>query len=241
MESLGMRCGKSISFIGVEQKSSWRRRSSSSLHQHRQSKIKPMQTTRSSSSSAIVSPNGFNLKEDSSSWGKQNKLTTHEKLDEWMRDSVTEIVRNIGEAPFLVHLYSPATNRKNKKLELERETAMADSWPSIKRGWSEGCPIPDGVILVEQLDKEKGLQVILEEDDKDEDPTTTAMATATGTKAWGVLVQGKGVETAACYILKTCRVWSSLGFCTHFCLVKAKCFGESAELQLQNSWNGNFN
>ncbi|KAF5188148.1 hypothetical protein FRX31_022265, partial [Thalictrum thalictroides] len=43
-------------------------------------------------------------------WEEQkNKKISPEKLDEWISNSVIEIVINIGEAPFLVHLYSPAT------------------------------------------------------------------------------------------------------------------------------------
>lgn len=185
-------------------------------------RIKPIQAC--STNAAIAAP--FKI----SKWGApQNNTMPAEILDDWMRDSVTEIVRNIAEAPFLLHVYSD----DNTRLELEREEATADSWPSITRRWKQGCPIPDGVILVEQLDHKKALQ--LSNDGEEEE---APVMDATGTKAWGLLIQGKGVDTAACYILKTCRVGSSLGFCTHFCLVKAKCFGETAELQLQNSWNG---
>ncbi|KAF9602296.1 hypothetical protein IFM89_026413 [Coptis chinensis] len=56
------------------------------------------------------------------------------------------IVRNIGEAPFLMQVYSKT------KVEVEREKENVDVWASVKRRWKEGCPIPDGVILVEQLD-----------------------------------------------------------------------------------------
>jgi hypothetical protein len=31
-------------------------------------------------------------------------------------------------------------------------------------------------------------------------------------------------------------VRSSAGFCTHFCLARAKCFGDPVELQLRNAW-----
>ncbi|KAI3933591.1 hypothetical protein MKX01_032696 [Papaver californicum] len=101
-------------------------------------------------------------------------------------------------------------------------------------GWChkemEGSPVPDGIILVEQLN--------VDEDNyngiKDETPNMKNCSSSTET--WGVVIQGRGADSAS-YILKTCRdVGSLLGFCTHFCLVKAECFGEIADLQLKNSW-----
>ncbi|OVA16573.1 hypothetical protein BVC80_1543g1 [Macleaya cordata] len=160
-----------------------------------------------------------------------------EKLDEWINYSVSEIVRNIGEAPLLVHVYS-----KNKEEEgsvgsppttipiplIESRKAEPGSWAGIRRSWEEGSPIPDGIILVEQLKVNNN---------DDEDDNANCSSSSSSTKTWGVVIQGRGADSASsCYILKTCRVWSSFGFCTHFCLVRAKCFGEIADLQLKNSW-----
>uniref|UniRef100_A0A1D1Z3P7 Histidinol-phosphate aminotransferase n=1 Tax=Anthurium amnicola TaxID=1678845 RepID=A0A1D1Z3P7_9ARAE len=147
-----------------------------------------------------------------------------EKLDEWMRDSVTEIVRNIGEAPFLVHVFSNSSKGGDGgRLRLEREGAHAESWPHIRRRWSTGAALPpDGVILVEELKGEESAA------GSEEDGSS---------KIWGLVVQGRGgVGGAACYILNTCRVRSSFGFCTHFCLARAKCFGDTADVQLKKAW-----
>ncbi|XP_019052692.1 PREDICTED: uncharacterized protein LOC109114478 [Nelumbo nucifera] len=149
-----------------------------------------------------------------------------EMLDQWMRDSAQEIVRNIDQGPFLVHVFC---SNKGRVLttRLERVKAAADMWPLIKKRWANGggesCSAPDGIILVKQLD----------DNNEEEDSGNTS------TKTWGILIQGRGKDcTPACYILKTCRVLSSssVGFCTHFCLVRAKCFGETAQVQLLKSW-----
>lgn len=146
---------------------------------------------------------------------------TPEKLDQWIRDSVGEIVRNIGEAPFLVHIFS-----NGPLLRLEKEEALPESWPSIKKRWDQGkCMPPDGIILVEEL--------------KDEDQIVGSSTTGEegeGRKTWGLVVQGKGMDCASCYILNTCRVRSTVGFCTHFCLLRATCFGDSLETQIRKAW-----
>ncbi|KAI3838555.1 hypothetical protein MKW92_014489 [Papaver armeniacum] len=172
-----------------------------------------------------------------------------DKLDEWMTFSVPEIVKNIGEAPLLVHIYSSiskgvggissigsnsaSTATAAAQPVLEKTKADAESWYGVTKRWEEGSPVPDGIILVEQLKAEEngGGQ----EDENDE--VIASDMSSSSTKTWGVVIQGRGVESASsCYILKTCRVGSSLGFCTHFCLARAKCFGESADLQLKYSW-----
>lgn len=108
-------------------------------------------------------------------------------------------------------------------LRLEREEAQPESWPSIKKRWDQGARAPpDGIILVEEL--------------KDEDGAEEEEGEAAATKTWGLVVQGKGMDCASCYILNTCRVRSTVGFCTHFCLLRAKCFGDPFEMQLRNAW-----
>ncbi|RZC89926.1 hypothetical protein C5167_028989 [Papaver somniferum] len=175
-----------------------------------------------------------------------------DKLDEWMTFSVPEIVKNIGEAPLLVHIYSSiskgvggissigsssSTANATAAAEpvLEKTKADAESWSGVTKRWEEGSPVPDGIILVEQLKMEENDGG--KEDESDEVIGSSDMSGGSSTKTWGVVIQGRGVESASsCYILKTCRVGSSLGFCTHFCLARAKCFGESADLQLKYSW-----
>ncbi|KAG0475914.1 hypothetical protein HPP92_012354 [Vanilla planifolia] len=163
-----------------------------------------------------------------------------QKLEDWMRESIGEIVRNIGKAPFLVHIFSeeegntrkvsgtalPKMSPPSSQLVLEREAVTtADSWPAIKNRWQRESSVPDGIILVEELGSGEDGGVVVEEDEE-----------CRCEKRWGVVIQGRGLNTSACYILDTCRVPSAVGFCTHFCLVKAQCFGEPAELQMKKAW-----
>ncbi|KAA8533976.1 hypothetical protein F0562_031493 [Nyssa sinensis] len=149
-----------------------------------------------------------------------NEPLFSEKLDEWMRDSVVEIVQNLREAPLLVQVYA----NKNGDTRLETKKAIAENWPNVKRNWKVGeTPSPDGVILVEELEDEKDLNADAEEN---------------GAKAWGIVIQGKGLECApAFYLLKTSSVGSDLGrLCTHFSAVRVKSFSESALSQLTDCW-----
>ncbi|CAM0876087.1 unnamed protein product [Alopecurus aequalis] len=132
------------------------------------------------------------------------------------RESIAEIVRHVGEAPFLVHLFQDG----REGVTVERESASSETWPDVRRRWGTGGQRrPDGIILVEQV---------------------AAAAVEDGAEAarqvWGLVVQARGMKCAACYVLDTCRVRSSAGFCTHFCLARAQCFGEPLELQLRNAW-----
>ncbi|KAF8674262.1 hypothetical protein HU200_048084 [Digitaria exilis] len=144
-----------------------------------------------------------------------------EKVEGWMRESIAEIVRNIGEAPFLVHLFS---SDDNAGVTMRREPASPESWPDVRRRWGPGGQRrPDGIILVEQLAA----------------AAVDGGASATEAAArqvWGLVVQARGMECASCYVLDTCRVRSPAGFCTHFCLARAQCFGDTVELQLRNAW-----
>uniref|UniRef100_A0ACD6A4S6 Uncharacterized protein n=1 Tax=Avena sativa TaxID=4498 RepID=A0ACD6A4S6_AVESA len=139
-----------------------------------------------------------------------------ERVEGWMRESIAEIVRHVGEAPFLVHLFRDG----REGVTVQREPASAETWPDVRRRWGTGNQRrPDGIILVEQV---------------------AAAAVEDGAEAarqvWGLVVQARGMECAACYVLDTCRVRSPAGFCTHFCLARAQCFGEPLELQLRNAW-----
>ncbi|KAF7132451.1 hypothetical protein RHSIM_Rhsim09G0185800 [Rhododendron simsii] len=148
--------------------------------------------------------------------GNEGGVLFSETLDEWMRDSTAEIVRNLRRAPLLVQIYASGDGSAGK---VETEKAVADEWPAVTRRWKDGVAAPpDGVILVEELAGDGG-----EED---------------GTRAWGMVVQGKGAECGpACYLMKTSRVGSGMGLgCTHFCLMKVEGFRESAPSQLKNCW-----
>ncbi|XP_059640757.1 uncharacterized protein LOC132282932 [Cornus florida] len=155
-----------------------------------------------------------------------------QKLDHWIRDCVTEIVSNIGKAPLLVHIYSDdekASSSSSTSIKITIEKAVA-------RGlWEAESPIPtpNGVILVEELNSSEEGGAIC-----DEKKSNGVGISSQQHKLWGILIQGKGVNRIghACYILKTCRVQSLFGFCTHFCLTRVECFVESAEIQLQKMW-----
>ncbi|KAI8524083.1 hypothetical protein RHMOL_Rhmol13G0121800 [Rhododendron molle] len=147
---------------------------------------------------------------------KNEGVLFSETLDEWMRDSTAEIVRNLRKAPLLVQIYASDDEAAEK---VETEKAVADEWPAVTRRWKDGVAAPpDGVILVEELAGDEG----------GED----------GTRAWGMVVQGKGAACGpVCYLMKTSRVGSGLGLgCTHFCLMKVEGVRESALSQLKNCW-----
>ncbi|KAL6637803.1 hypothetical protein ACP70R_025375 [Stipagrostis hirtigluma subsp. patula] len=145
-----------------------------------------------------------------------------EKVEGWMRESIAEIVRNIGEAPFLVHLFS--SDDGGERVTVQREPAAPESWPDVRRRWGPGGQRrPDGIILVERVAAAAA------------DGSASAASEA-ARQMWGLVVQARGMECASCYVLDTCRVRSPAGFCTHFCLARAQCFGDPVELQLQNAW-----
>ncbi|XP_078171671.1 uncharacterized protein LOC144565723 [Carex rostrata] len=158
---------------------------------------------------------------------------TDENLDEWLKDSITEIVKNIGEAPFLVQIFS--RGGRNKEVRVEREAATSDEWPHIKKRWSrkKSQQPPDGIILVNELKDDLEGQ---EEEHRDESFDSDGGPVAGSSKVWGLVVQGRGMECVSCYILNTCRVLSPAGCCTHFCLARAQCFGDPVEMQLRNAW-----
>ncbi|CAI9117160.1 OLC1v1018504C1 [Oldenlandia corymbosa var. corymbosa] len=154
------------------------------------------------------------------------------KLDTWVKESVVEILNNLEEAPFLVHIYtdseegsgSAGSASSSGKTRLVKEKATAESWPSIKGRWGGNDPTPTGIILVEEMKN------------SEESVSETSCSSSSSTRVWGILIQGKGVSCPACYILKTCRVRSVLGCCTHFCLMRVGCFFESVDIQLKNLW-----
>ncbi|KAM1069762.1 hypothetical protein EV1_001547 [Malus domestica] len=163
--------------------------------------------------------------------GSDAAAAAYEKLDEWMRESVVEIVKNLREAPLLVNVYGRSTDGR-PRLETEKRVEE-ENWDGLRRKWEAGvAPFPDGVIFVEELDDDNG-------DGSGNDERGDAI-----TRAWGLVVQGRGEESApACYLLKTSKVDSGPGFglgmglgCTHFCLVRVNSFREKAQSQLKNCW-----
>ncbi|KAE8721597.1 Detected protein of unknown function [Hibiscus syriacus] len=144
---------------------------------------------------------------------KRNDLL-YEKIDEWMRVSVAEIVKKLPESPLLVHVFLDV---KNNTTETRTEKAEEDKWALVKQKWENGeSPMPDGLIFVEQIEQHEEVS---------------------GSSVWGIVVQGIGAASPLCYLLKTSRVDSGLGSrCTHFCLVRVKSFKETAFSQLHRCW-----
>ncbi|CAI9295844.1 unnamed protein product [Lactuca saligna] len=143
-----------------------------------------------------------------------------EKFDEWMRNSVTEIVKNIRQAPLLVQIYADGVVKTEKAVE-------AEDWPNVVK---ERPSSPDGIILVEEL-----------QDKIDPADSGDGLEEENGTRAFGVLIQGrfKGRDRckSACYLLKTSSVNGGMGpFCTHFCLMKVHSFSKSASSQFNDCW-----
>lgn len=168
------------------------------------------------SASLSLSNSGGVIKED-----QKTKAVLSGKIDEWMKESVVDIVKNLKQAPLLVHIYE---EDGKGEVKIKTESAMVEDWPVVKSEWKSGEKrSPDGLIFVGEIGSED--EKIVEEGI---------------TKAWGVVVQGKGVEcSSACYLLKTSRVGAGFGmglFCTHFCLARVQNFRDSALVQFKNSW-----
>ncbi|KAL3503923.1 hypothetical protein ACH5RR_033764 [Cinchona calisaya] len=133
------------------------------------------------------------------------------KLHQWVKDSVVEIVNNLDEAPFLVHIYPDGeeASASTGKTRLVSEKAAAENWPVIKGRWGGESPTPSGIILVEEMNssEEAGL------DGENLGSTNSDnKSCSSSTKLWGILIQGKGLSCPACYILKTSRVSRMLKF-----------------------------
>ncbi|GLT88523.1 hypothetical protein SLE2022_065450 [Rubroshorea leprosula] len=147
---------------------------------------------------------------------------SQERIDEWMRESVTEIVKKLPESPLLVQVYSDKSGKSAAMMEKAEER----KWELVKKKWEKGeMPMPDGLILVERIE-EGGAE--LDNDNNGEEKS----------KVWGIVVQGCG-QAHACYLLKTTRVrvGSEMGlWCTHFCLMRVKNLRETAVSQLKNCW-----
>lgn len=159
------------------------------------------------------------LQPKQSSSKNKRKGIPYEKMDDWMRDSVAEIVKKLPESPLLIHVYS-----ENATTET---TAVEENWVSMKQKWKKGeRPMPDGVIFVDQIQGvEEGTWGIVVQSKSEEE----------GDDGCG---SGSAAAPPACYLLKTTsEVGSGLGLrCTHFCLVKVNSFRESAFSQLKNCW-----
>ncbi|KAM7275189.1 hypothetical protein ACFE04_017055 [Oxalis oulophora] len=137
---------------------------------------------------------------------------SHDKLDKWMRDSVVEIVKNLREAPLLLHVYGGDDDEELKVEKMVEE----EIWPSVI------AQRPEGVIFVEKLEE------------KEKEKESTNEVTPGEEEVVGVVVQGRGGRVGpACYLLKTNRV----GPACHFCLVRVNSFrGTTAKQQFEDCW-----
>lgn len=214
MASIGIQSGKIVhqSFLPTN-KSTQIFSSNNSILSVSTKKI-PLQIT----SASIVSPNRGSAPVDSN----DKDVDSHKIIDSMMHDSVADIVKNLKQAPLLVQIYSESDG-----ITVHTEKAVLENWPLVKENWrSDGSKSksPDGLIFVEELGQENGeLGQTGSEDGV--------------TRAWGVIVQGKGIACGpACYLLKTNRVCGGfgLGFCTHFCLMKVNNFRDSAFQQFKD-------
>ncbi|KAJ7524261.1 hypothetical protein O6H91_18G083800 [Diphasiastrum complanatum] len=162
-------------------------------------------------------------------------------LDKWLRDAVFEIVRHLQEAPFLHFVLDPRKIcQKPERQKISREFInRPDLWTIMRDSMLESSPV--GLILVQKLDQQCLTKFCLAEHKElmtqPSSPSNWKQNDEiSSTDVWGILVEGRGIVWNACYILKTTRVASSTGICTHFCLTKAKCFGPSLQEQLEKMW-----
>lgn len=161
---------------------------------------------------------------------------TADKLHQWMTESVMEIVRHIREAPFLYYIFErnvPSTTPKRQRVPQD-VLKEAEGWPNLRNLLRN--VLPDGVILVKRLDEYSNANEYLTASENGTGNEMQGFDKAGCTNIWGLLIQGRGVGVNACYILKTTEVMSTHGYCTQFCLKKAKCFGASPRNQLTQSW-----
>lgn len=182
---------------------------------------------------------------------QKEKAISSRNIDEWMKASMVDIVKNLKQAPLLVHVYANHEDDGGGQERLrtpprmiKTERAMSERWPMMKSEWESGrTRTPDGLIFVQELRDE--LEDINQDSYLNENVCANPGDLAEDseevlTKSWGVLVQGKGIEFGpACYLLKTSRVRAARGmdlFCTHFCLVRVKNFRESAMKQFRSCW-----
>ncbi|GLJ12858.1 hypothetical protein SUGI_0199330 [Cryptomeria japonica] len=161
---------------------------------------------------------------------------TADKLHQWMTESVMEIVRHIREAPFLYYIFErnvPSTTPKTQRVPQD-VLEEAEGWPNLRNLLRN--ILPDGVILVKRLDEYSNANEYLTASESGSGNEMQGFDEAGCTNIWGLLIQGRGVGLNACYILKTTEIMSTHGYCTQFCLKKAKCFGASPRNQLTQSW-----
>ncbi|KAJ6744567.1 hypothetical protein OIU79_030831 [Salix purpurea] len=146
------------------------------------------------------------VKSDDPSDGNKKSAVLFERVEQWMRDSVVEIVNNLREAPLLTE-----------------KAAAVEKWPGLMEKWEKReTQLPDGVIFVEKLE---------DGEEKEEDAITRAwgiVVQGRGVDCGPVCYLLKTSRVGAGPGL-------GLG-CTHFCLMKVQSFRETARSQFKNCW-----
>eukprot|EP00252_Welwitschia_mirabilis_P016002 TRINITY_DN35460_c0_g1_i1.p1 TRINITY_DN35460_c0_g1~~TRINITY_DN35460_c0_g1_i1.p1 ORF type:complete len:253 (-),score=35.66 TRINITY_DN35460_c0_g1_i1:134-892(-) len=152
-----------------------------------------------------------------------------EKLERWMKDSIPEIVRKIEDAPFLQYVLENDSSSPSVSPSVCRRHRISgqESWTSIKSAVKDVSP--DAIIFVQKLpdplSEDTGMKLTEEKEN--------GMPCDKGqTQMWGLVIQGKGLGSCACYILKTTRIRYS----TYYCLTRAQCFGPCPLVQFTESW-----
>lgn len=170
-----------------------------------------------------------NLEANSRKEKENDKISYDNLIDGWVKNSVREIVKNLREAPLLVHIYGDGNGIP---MSLKTENAVSENWSAMRSEWEKGTsPPPQGVIFVEQL--KDG------EQDRRKDEFIDFALEGGVTRVWGVVVQGRGENSRpACYLLKTVRTGTpALGlYVTQFCLIRVSSFTETAETQFKKIW-----
>ncbi|CAO2823500.1 unnamed protein product [Amaranthus hypochondriacus] len=207
----------------------------------------------SKSNGIDVGVNGMDKSED-------HKTMATQELDHWLYNSLQEIVKNVDEAPLLVHIYTQdgpkdsiffsKSSTTRMKIVMEKGTSTKN-WKKMNQSWEKS--IPNGVILVQELDFQQDVTTnqhgyqdktwfldsyTSNNNKKEQLEISSCSSSPTTTRFWGVLVQGKGVNKfPSSYLLKTCQVKCCFGSSTHFCLAKVECFeNTNLDFNFNNIW-----
>ncbi|KAJ6975339.1 hypothetical protein NC653_031250 [Populus alba x Populus x berolinensis] len=77
---------------------------------------------------------------DSPDGSNESAVLLYEKVDQWMRDSVVEIVKNLREAPLSVHIYTAESN-ETRRLEAEKAVEEEEEErPNLMGKWEKRDP-----------------------------------------------------------------------------------------------------
>ncbi|CAN4101595.1 unnamed protein product [Withania somnifera] len=168
--------------------------------------MKRVSAHRISASLSLSNPPSYSggvIKED-----QKTEAVLSGKIDEWMKESVVDIVKNLKQAPFLVHIYEK-DGKGGVKIKTDR--AVVENWSVVKSEWESGEKrSPDGLIFVAEIGS---MGVVVQEKGVEYSPACYLLKT-TRVRA------GLGMGL----------------FCTHFFLARVHNFRDSALVQFKNSW-----